>query len=99
MKIAGGTSKLVLRRLLSRYVPEHLVDRPKMGFGVPMGEWLRGPLREWAEVLLAERRLADEGFFDPAPIRRRWAAHLAGQGSWAYELWDVLTFQAWLERS
>lgn len=97
MKIRDGRGKLLLRKLLDKYVPPALIDRPKMGFGVPIDTWLRGPLREWAEDLLDEKKMRDQGFLDADPIRETWNQHLSGTSNWQYELWDVLMFQAWLE--
>lgn len=97
-KISKGQSKHILRDVLSNYVPRSLFERPKMGFGVPFGRWLRGPMRDWAENLLTEDRLKEDGFFDPLSIRAAWAAHLAGKGSNEYMLWNVLVFNAWLDR-
>lgn len=99
MKQHQGVGKWALRQVLYRHVPQALIDRPKMGFGIPIDGWLRGPLKEWAEELLNESRLRSEGFFHPEAIRQKWAEHLSGQRNWAYPLWVILMFQAWLEEN
>jgi asparagine synthase (glutamine-hydrolysing) len=97
-KVRGGVSKWILRQVLYRHVPAALVERPKMGFSVPLGEWLRGPLRDWAENLLGEPRLRQAGFFDAAAIRKVWDNHVSGRSNEQYRLWNVLMFEAWRDR-
>lgn len=98
-KIRNGQGKWLLRQVLYRHVPPALIERPKMGFGIPLDSWLRGPLRDWAEGLLDESRLRREGFFHPASIRQAWAEHLSGKRNRQYELWNVLMFQQWHEHA
>jgi asparagine synthase (glutamine-hydrolysing) len=99
IKCRNGIGKWPLKQILYKYVPAHIVDRPKMGFGVPMEHWLRGPLKDWAEELLAEDRLKRDGLFDPAPIRAQWKLHLSGRKDRHYGLWTILMFQAWRDHT
>jgi asparagine synthase (glutamine-hydrolysing) len=99
LKLRDGQSKWILRQVLYRHVPKALIERPKSGFAVPIDEWLRGPLRDWAEGLLDAGRIERAGYLRAAPIRRRWAEHLSGRRNWYSQLWNVLMFQSWLERN
>ena len=96
LKLRGGTGKHILRQLLYREAPRELFERPKAGFAIPVGEWIRGPLRDWAEELLDPARMREEGWFDPAIVQPRWQDHLAGKRDSTPALWSVLMFQAWL---
>jgi asparagine synthase (glutamine-hydrolysing) len=97
MKIRDGQGKWALRQVLYKYVPKELIDRPKAGFAIPVGQWLRGPLRDWAEALLDEKRLEMQGYFYPKPIRDKWLQHITGRYDHTPSLWAVLMFQSWLE--
>lgn len=98
MKVRNHTTKWLLRQVLSKYVPLHLFERPKMGFGIPLDKWLRGPLREWAENLLNQRLIEQQGFLKPGPILTKWHEHLSGRRNWQYQIWTVLMFQAWITK-
>ncbi|MDA0375228.1 MAG: asparagine synthase C-terminal domain-containing protein, partial [Planctomycetota bacterium] len=95
LKIRDGRGKWILRQILYGHVPAELIERPKTGFGVPIGQWLRGPLREWAEELLAPRALEDDGLIDPATLRSTWAEHCAGTRDWTTRIWSALMYLAW----
>jgi asparagine synthase (glutamine-hydrolysing) len=99
LKIRNGRGKWLLRRLLAQYLPEALIERPKMGFGVPIGDWLRGELRSWAEGLLDPHRLEQAGYLEPGPVRAMWREHLSGRRNWQYQLWPVLMFEAWRQHN
>ena len=96
MKIRGGQGKHILRQLLYRDLPPSLFDRPKAGFAIPVGDWIKGPLRPWAEDLLDPVAMAAEGWFDPRIVQRRWQDHLAGRRDSTLALWAILMFQSWL---
>jgi asparagine synthase (glutamine-hydrolysing) len=95
-RVRSGQGKWVLRELLRRSLPDHLIDRPKMGFGVPIGEWLRGPLRPWADDLLDPALVKEQGLLDPAVVQQRWMTHRDGRADLTFQVWALLMFQAWL---
>ena len=97
LKLKDGKGKWIVRQILNKYVPEKLTERPKMGFGIPIGYWLRGPLRDWAEDLINEKKLREENLLNPLAIRRKWKEHLDGTKNWQDPLWNVLIFQQWLD--
>jgi asparagine synthase (glutamine-hydrolysing) len=98
MKIRGGQGKWILRQILYQRVPQELLERPKTGFGIPVGEWLRGPLRSWAEDLLSEENLRRDGLIDHVPIRDAWSEHLSGSRDWTHRLWIILMLMAWRDQ-
>ncbi|MBN8548742.1 MAG: asparagine synthetase B, partial [Deltaproteobacteria bacterium] len=97
MKMRGRESKWALRQILYKHVPRELIERPKMGFGVPIDSWLRGPLREWAGDMLSEASIRKLGVLRPEPILQKWQQHLEGKHNWQYHLWDALMLQSWLQ--
>ncbi len=99
LKFRNGQGKWILREILNKYIPKNLTERPKMGFGIPIDTWLRGPLKEWAENLLNENRLKQEGYFNTKLIRSKWEEHISGKKNWQFDLWDILMFQAWLDEN
>jgi asparagine synthase (glutamine-hydrolysing) len=99
LKIKDGSSKWILKELLNKYVPKELVDRPKQGFSVPLAQWLREPLRDWAESLLASDRLIAENYFNENIVRNIWELHLSGKKDYSLKLWSILMFQSWLEKN
>lgn len=97
LKFKNGDGKWILKQILNKYVPKNLTERPKMGFGAPIETWLRGPLREWAENLINENRLKQEGYFNCHLVTQKWKEHLTGRRNWQSDLWNVLMFQSWIE--
>jgi len=98
LKFRDSQGKWVLRQVLNRYIPLEMIDRPKMGFGVPIDDWLRGPLKEWASDLLCEDEINKHGLLNPAPVQEKWQEHLSGKRNWQYHLWDILMLQSWCNR-
>ena len=98
LKYRNGQGKWILRQILNKHVPKNLTERPKMGFGIPLDSWLRGPLKDWAENLLNEKRLQEEGYYNSTLIRDKWKEHLSGRRNWQHQLWNVLMFQSWIDK-
>jgi asparagine synthase (glutamine-hydrolysing) len=99
MKIRNGQSKWILRQILNKYVPSELINRPKMGFGVPIDIWLRGPLKEWGSELLDYTRIKNEGYFNPEIVTNKWNEHQSGKRNWQHQIWSLLMFQSWLDNN
>ena len=95
LKFRKGSGKVILKNILNQYVPKNLTERPKMGFGIPIDVWLRGPLRDWGESLLDEKKMQQDNYFDTKLIRDKWNEHISGKRNWQNHLWDILMFQAW----
>ena len=98
MKIRKGSSKWILRQVLYRHLPKELIERPKMGFAVPVGDWIKGSLREWTEELISKKRIEQEGYFDTHLVREMWKQHLSGKFNRTHELWNIIAFQSWVEK-
>lgn len=99
MKIRDGSNKWILKQILYKHIPKNLIDRPKMGFSVPLDQWLRGPLKDWAERLLDPKKIEQQGFFKADFISKKWQQHQTGFRNWQYQLWNILIFQQWLEHN
>ena len=99
LKLRNNDGKWILKQILNQYIPKNLTERPKIGFSIPLANWLRGPLKDWAENLLNEKKLQQEGFFNPKLIRDKWEEHLSSKRNWEHDLWDVLMFQAWIDEN
>ena len=99
MKIRNNNGKWALRQILYKYVPSDLIDRPKSGFAIPIGEWLRGPLKEWAEDLIEENKIIKQGFLNHKNVRKIWESHISGNADYTARIWSILMFQSWLEHN
>ena len=99
MKINGPEGKSVLRKILYKYVPKDLIERPKAGFSIPLSDWLKGPLRNWAESLLNKQRLNEEVYLNSEYVNNIWNEHLQGKRNWTFRIWSILMFQSWLEQN
>jgi len=97
MKLKNSEGKIILRNILYKYVPKELIERPKAGFSIPLGDWLKGPLKEWAEPLICSSRLEREGYLNANYVNKLWEEHLSGKRNWTFRLWSILIFQSWLE--